>query len=198
MNIFSKYQDELFVIEQLHKGDKNAFEWLFKKKYYNLCFYATKLMGNNILSEEIVQDTFVEIWEKKLQIRFTSSVNAYLYTTVHNKCINYLKHQKVISAYKKYIIETKENFNISDIPDSIYNDKNIVLEIENAIKNLPEKCREIFNLSRFDNKKYREIAVLLQISPKTVENQMGIALDKLRKSLKHILTLSFFIFLLSK
>ena len=181
------YQNESFIIERLRSGDANIFEWLFKNKYKGLCYYATKLLGNISTAEEIVSETFAEIWEKKEKIIFTSSVNAYLYTTVHNKSINFLKRQKTISAYNKYLLETKREFNPAEIPDNIYHEKDITIEIVNAIKLLPEKCREIFILSRFENKRYREIAELLDISPKTVENQMGIALEKLRKHLQHML-----------
>ncbi len=179
--------DEATIIERLRKGDKTAFEWLFKNKYANLCYYATKLLGQTSQSEEIVSDTFAEIWQKRTQIPFSTSVTGYLYTTVHNKCINQLKHSRVSSAYQKHLLDTGNAFNMADTPDRILDEKIIVYEIEKAISCLPEKCREIFRLSRFEHKKYREIAEILNLSPKTVENQMSIALEKLRESLKHIL-----------
>lgn len=189
MNSTAAYQNESFIIERLRSGDVNIFEWLFKNKYKGLCYYATKLLGNTSTAEEIVSETFAEIWEKKEKIIFTSSVNAYLYATVHNKSINFLKRQKTITAYNKFLFETKQEFNPADIPDQIYQEKDITAEIDNAIRLLPEKCKAIFMLSRFENKKYREIAEILGISIKTVENQMGIALEKLRKHLQHIMML---------
>ncbi len=187
MEIGPTHLDEAAIIERLQKGDRTAFEWLFKHKYATLCFYATKILGNTLQSEEIVSDAFADIWQKRNQISFNSSITAYLFTTVHNKCINHLKHFKVSSAYAKHILATREIFNIAEIPDRIFDEKAIMCEIERAIQSLPEKCREIFRLSRYENKKYREIAEILQISPKTVESQMSLALEKLRKSLKHLM-----------
>ena len=181
------HMDDKTIAERLKAGDQLVFEWLFTTKYAQLCFYATKLLGETAAAEEIVSETYEDVWGKKEQLQFTGSVISYLFSTVHNKCINHIKRSKLITAYKTHLLQHKTAFNPEDIPDHIYNEKAIHSEIRKAIDNLPDKCREIFYLSRFENKKYREIADLLELSPKTVENQISIALEKLRKSLKHLL-----------
>jgi RNA polymerase sigma-70 factor (ECF subfamily) len=195
MSITPFYLDEKTIAEKIKTGDKTIFEWLFKSKYAHLCFYATKILGNTSQAEEIVAEAFADLWEKKDKIIFSTSVTAYLFTTVRNKCINHLKHAKVSSTYKKYFLEHFKHFDTQDLPDKIFDEKHLTNEIEKAINDLPDKCKEIFCLSRFENKKYNEIADMLHISPKTVENQMGIALKKLADSLKHLmmfLILTFF------
>ncbi|MBS1656280.1 MAG: sigma-70 family RNA polymerase sigma factor, partial [Bacteroidetes bacterium] len=118
---------------------------------------------------------------------------SYIYRAVQNRCLNYIKHKKVENAYVDYLVR----HNLLDDQDyqertiNSYTDKELAAEIRDAISKLPEKCREIFTLSRFGNLSYKQIAAKLSISPKTVENQMGIALNKLRQVLKDFLYLFF-------
>ncbi len=169
--------------------DSSDFESLFKAHYKKLCFYANTFLGDIAASEEIVSDTFAEVWERRNEIVFRSSVTAYLYKSVYNRSLNYLKHLGVKNSYNDYFLKNELSNLYSDIPSYAYEEKEIGKEIAVAIHSLPEKCKEIFELSRYHNKKYHEIAELLNISPKTVENQMGIALRKLREALKHIFLL---------
>ena len=171
-------------------NDAIGFEELFKTNYVKLCFYANSIIGNIPVSEEIVSDLFTEIWEKKLQTEF-SPTKAYLYKSVYNRCLNYIKHAKIENAYIEYLLKNESKNFFSDMPSYAYDEKEAGNEIKKAIDNLPEQCRNIFLLSRVQNKKYQEIAALLGLSPKTVENQMGIALKKLRLALKHLFTIIF-------
>ena len=192
MSMTSIFFDEKTIADRLKTGDKTIFEWLFKSKYNHLCFHATKIIGNTLQAEEIVSETFADLWEKKDKIIFSTLVTAYLFATVHNKSLNYIKHSKVVNAaYKKYYIKHFESFDISNLPDQKFDEKHLANEIQKAINDLPDKCKKIFCLSRFENKKYNEIAALLHISPKTVENQMSIALKKLSQSLKRLMMLLF-------
>lgn len=167
-----------------------GFEELFKTNYVKLCFYANSIVGDIPVSEEIVSDLFTEIWEKKLQVDFSPS-KAYMYKSVYNRCLNYIKHTKVENAYREYLFKNESKNFFSQIPSYAYDEKEISKEINKAIGNLPEQCRNIFLLSRVQNKKYHEIASILQLSPKTVENQMSIALKKLRLALKHLFAIVF-------
>ena len=113
-------------------------------------------------------------------------MNAYLYRMVQNRCLNYLKHKKVESEYVNYL--AKHNM-LTEIPASAQNpyfQKELEEQVQNAIASLPEKCREVFKMSRFEQLKNKEIAEQLNVSPKTVERHMTIALDKLRHCLKHL------------
>lgn len=173
----------------MKENDISFFEALFKTHYARLCFYANTIVGNISVSEEIVSDIFTEIWEKRTQIEFNSSIKAYLYKSVYNRCINYIKHVKVENTYVNYLLKNESKNLFSEMPSYAYDEKVMNKEIKTAIDNLPEQCRNIFLLSRVQNKKYHEIAAILELSPKTVENQMTIALRKLREALKHLFTI---------
>ncbi len=178
-------------IDKIEAEDAVAFESLFKTHYAKLCFYANTIIGNLAVSEEIIADLFTEIWEKRTQIQFSSSTKAYLYKSAYNRCLNYIKHAKIESAYVEYLLKNESKNFFSEMPSYAYDEKEISKEITAAIDKLPEKCKAIFLLSRVQNKKYHEIANMLELSPKTVENQMAIALKKLRQMLMHLFTIFF-------
>lgn len=178
-------------IENTDAEDVLAFESLFKTHYAKLCFYANTITGNLSAAEEIVADLFTEIWEKREQIQFSNATKAYIYKSVYNRCLNYLKHSKIENAYVDYLLKNDSNNLFAQTPSYAYDEKEISKEITLAINKLPEKCKEIFLLSRVQNKKYHEIAAMLDLSPKTVENQMAIALKKLRQMLKHLMAIFF-------
>ncbi len=140
--------------------------------------YAVKYVKNEGLAEEIVQDVFFKIWEKRSFININISLKSYLFTAVRNKCLQHINHQKVIDIYNKYI-ESPEEANISGPHENlIYKE---TLEIFNeALETLPERCSEIFKLSRFEGLKYSEIANNLSISIKTVEANISKALKTFR------------------
>lgn len=135
-------------------------------------------------AEEIVQDVFVKFWEKCGSLAPDSSVKSYLYRSVHNTCLNYLKHQKVKDSYRQYVIGFMEDFVY--IPETDSHREGVQERILDEINQLPPRCSEIFKLSRFDGLKYQEIAEHLHISIKTVEVQMGKALRVLREKLKDL------------
>ncbi|MFD2164605.1 RNA polymerase sigma-70 factor [Paradesertivirga mongoliensis] len=167
-------------------SDEKAFESLFKTYYAKLSFFANKFVNDLQVSEEIVSDTFTGLWEQRKSLEITTSMNAYLYRMVQNRCLNYLKHKKVESEYVNYL--AKHNM-LTEIPASAQNpyfQKELEEQVQNAIAALPEKCREVFKMSRFEQLKNKEIAEQLNVSPKTVERHMTIALDKLRHCLKHL------------
>jgi len=179
-------QEDKHTTELCVAADAELFEKIFKAYYTKLTFFANRFLNDLTASEEIVSDTFTYLWEQRQQLNITHSANAYLYKMVQNRCLNYLKHKKIESTYVDYL--TRNNL-LSEVPDSIielYNHKELEVEIKKAINELPEKCREIFKLSRFEQLKNREIAAQLNISQKTVERQMTIALEKMRASLRHI------------
>jgi len=152
----------------------NNFERLFKKHYVHLCLYALKYINNEVLAEEIVQDVFCKIWEKRKYISIAVSFKSYLYITVRNKCLQEIKHQKVINNYNKHI----ENFEKSNLEgpheNLIYKETAEILN--DILETLPGRCSEIFKLSRFEGLKYSEIAKQLSISIKTVEANISKAL----------------------
>jgi RNA polymerase sigma-70 factor (ECF subfamily) len=157
-----------------------VFENLFKANFKSLHAYAYSILKDDASAEEIVQQVFYKLWEKKDKLGELQSVPAYLYRAVHNDCLNLIKHSKVKAAHQAH---TLRNSNELDNPTDQATLKEMQLKIDNAINELPEQCRIIFQLSRFEDMKYREIADRLGISVKTVENHMGKALRSLRTKL---------------
>ncbi len=166
-------------------ADVTAFESLFKTHYKKLCFYAYTILGDMAIAEELVSDVFAEIWEKRNEIIFRSSVNAYLYRAVYHRCLNYIRHKQVRNAFEEYLIRREADNVFTTVPTYALEEKELDSILREAIAKLPGKCREIFELSRDHNLRYKEIAEVLKISTKTVENQMTIALRKLKMLLRH-------------
>lgn len=180
--------NETEIFGRIKKGDEKAFESLFHKYYGLLCAYGATILGDRDAAEELVQDFFVKLWEKRESISVESSVNNYLYRSVRNLCINYINHNKIKQNYAR---QMSENSEIQIDEDIVFPEPDIFDKIEEGINALPEKRREIFRLSRRDGLKYHQIAEKLQISVKTVETQMSLAFKSLREQLKN--TFTFFI-----
>jgi RNA polymerase sigma-70 factor (ECF subfamily) len=178
--------EELFLYEEMKRGKEYAFDFFFNYYYPGLCVYAQKMIS---LPEEeardIVQDVFVKFWNdcKKLDIQF--SIRSYLFVAVKNKCFDVLRK-------KNRNIKVQEISNEYDIADEAF-ETYILSELEtlfnNSLTKLPERCREVFELSRLHGLKNREIAAKLNLSEKTVENQITKALHILREELKDYLPL---------
>jgi len=166
------------------------FEELFKTHFKALHSYAYTLVKDDVAAEEIVQNLFMKLWEKKSDLEFHNSTKAFLYRSVYNESLNYLKHQKVKFKYQKHQIYHVKNES-NDMASNRIQLKELEEKIYEALGKLPEGCRTIFQLSRFEELKYKEIADRLNISIKTVENQMGKALKRLRVELIDFLPLLF-------
>jgi len=171
---------EIELIEKLKDGNEKAFDDIFNTYYTPLCIYAKKYVEEIENAEEIVQDLFVKLWEKQNQLDINTSLKSYLYKSTYNSCLDFQKHLKIQQKYKDRVKEDPPEF--IDFCDNL-----IELELEEKIKkaidSLPKQCCKIFKLSRFENLKYKEIAEQLNISVKTVENQMGKALKILKEKI---------------
>ena len=171
-------------------GDQ-AFELLFKTHFRGLHGYAYTILRDNHLAEEIVQTVFVKLYEKAGRIWIETSLESYLYRAVYNESLNHHKREKIRSDYRSLAVRRDDE--VSPVEEAgTY--RELETRLQHALEELPERCRTIFQLSRFEGLKYREIADLLDLSVKTVENQMGKALRVLREKLKIFLTI--FLFLL--
>lgn len=171
--------------------EDSSFEALFKSNFKRLFSYALTLLRDDSHAEEIVQNVFYKIWEKKGKIDIQTSVTAYLYRSVYNDCLNYLKHKKVKAAHALHTTLAQKNE--SDSATSKIQLRELHEKLDTALSELPEQCRTIFQMSRFEELKYHEIASRLGISIKTVENQMGKALRILRIKLADYLPIFIFI-----
>jgi len=173
------------LFERIKKGDEKAFEAFFRAHYPFLCSYATHILKDAVAAEEIVQELFIKLWVRKESLMIDTSVKNYLFRSVRNLCINHLSHIKVKEEYIKRIQQEQHDFTEQDYESQ----EELMAKIQSGIAGMPEKRREIFQMSRQDGLKYREIAEKLNISVKTVETQMGLALKYLRKKLIEYLPL---------
>jgi len=172
--------------------DKN-FKNLFGLYYVPLCYYARKFKLDTYEAEEVVQRIFLKIWENKDHILIEKSISAYLYQSVRNESINFLKQKLATSKnQEKYGRKLKYANLFEAISEENGSSVLLVQELEgqinSAIESLPEKCREIFLLSRKENLSIKEIAEQLNISVNTVQTQISIALTKLRNILSPYIT----------
>lgn len=167
--------------------DDYAFEKLFKEHFKALHAYANVILKDEDDAEEIVQNMFLKFWEKRDLLNVQTSLKAYLYKCVYHDSLNFLKHQKIKTKYQDFAAFTmnEEHLPASSKIEMTELEYNISL----ALNELPEQCRTIFQMSRFEELKYREIAERLGLSIKTIENQMGKALRILRLELADFLSL---------
>ncbi len=172
--------------QELQRGNRQTFNQLFADYYVNLCRFAYTYLKDNDISEEIVQEMFVALWEQRTTLDINTSVRSFLYTSVKNRSLNYIRSSKTRIHHENEFAREQDS-KVSHIINFCEREELNHL-IDQAITDLPEQCRSIFEMSRYQNLTYNEIAKHLDISPKTVENQMGIALKKLRSKLSPYLT----------
>ena len=175
------------LIKAIVRGDKKAFGQLFRMWYVRLCLYAESIVRDRDMAEDLVQNLFCMLWEKREEIDIRESMKAYLYRSVYHAALNSLKHEKVKLAFWEFIQKqgSKDENNIEYFIDK-ENQEIVFKEINRAIDGLPFQCRQIFLLSRFSGKKSQEIAVELGISVRTVEAQLYRAMKRLREELAHL------------
>lgn len=168
-----------------------SFSDLYLIYYPKLVRFAKEYVMSEEDAENITQDVFTDLWEKRESMNRIENMNAYLFRLVRNKCLDYLKHKVFEQRYAEKMqasfeiemnlkLQSLDRFDVSELSERNEMEK----RIREAINSLPKKCRDIFLLSRMEGLKYREISERLGISVNTVECQMGIALKKLRVKLK--------------
>ncbi|MCD4796216.1 MAG: RNA polymerase sigma-70 factor [Candidatus Cloacimonetes bacterium] len=175
---------DLDLYKRIKRGNELAFDVLFKKYYAPLCRFAVMFTRDNDNAEEIVQSFFVKLWQQRKKLKINSSVKSYLYTSVRNTALNYIKKEQTRSIYEdNYVVDKKE-------PETINVENEDFNKIyKKAVEQLPDRTKQVFILSKNEGLSYNEIAEYLQITAKTVENNMGIAFKKLREFLmpyKHL------------
>ncbi len=176
---------ETEVADALQKGDELVFEKVFKDYYERLCNYANTFVNDMDEAEEMVQSTFLTLWEKRESIGIHTSVKSYLYQAVHNQSLNKIKHLQVRQAHSEYI-KHQAAAGSFEINQNLLGEE-LEQQINAAINSLPAQCQTVFRLSRFENLTYAEIAEQLNLSVKTIENHMGKALRIMREQLKDYL-----------
>lgn len=168
--------------------DEVVFEAQFKNYFGPLHAYAQALLKDGEAANEIVQTVFLKLWEKREGLEISISLKAYLYKCVYYDCLNYIKHEKVKKKHLELNRYEMANTKSMDASFSV-EDQEMQSKLNHALDNLPEKCRRVFLLSRMEELKYKEIALRLGLSVKTVEAHMGKALKTLRIELAEFLPL---------
>ena len=177
----------------LKTGDIKLFEEIYNTYYPVLCNYAVSITKKQDIAEDAVSEVFLKLWEGRDTIVIEGSLKSYLFKSVYHQCLNALKHSQIQDKYRDFFLHHLPlNEDGSDYPLSgvIVNEINEILQ--KTIEQLPEQCRKIFIMSRFDGMKHEEIARELGISINTVRTQIHRALEKLRIELRDYLPLLLF------
>lgn len=184
---------EQILLQKIKLGDENAFRYVFDTHYSLLCSIASEFLKDDFLAETIVGDVILYLWEKRETIVIQSSLRAYLVKAVRNKCLNYQQLQYVVKETRfpeqEELLDSNGNYLISDSqPLAILLEKELENKIEKSINELSDECRKVFELSRFEQKKYEDIAQELNISVNTVKYHIKNALSKLRTDLSQYIS----------
>jgi RNA polymerase sigma-70 factor (family 1) len=168
------------LAEAFRNGDANALKVLWDNFYKSLVYFADQLVKNDLLSEDIVSETFVKVWNLRDRFENVHNIKAFLYVTVRNSCYDHLRSQQIHARIHKEILYT------SDITSEMQRDDYDMMYAEYLqqlyaqVNELPDRCREVFRLYFFEQRTTREIADLLNITEQTVRNQKTKAVHLLR------------------
>lgn len=184
--------DLTYINKKLQEGDDDTYVFLFRKYYVPLCAYARRYVGRKDVAEEIVSDTFFNLWRTRSNLEIHSSVKSYLFHAVCNNSLYYLRKLKKEDSLEDYFSATSaENMGFAAAAEGISSDSLILKElsdtIEQAVNLLPQQQQTAFRLKRYEGKKLKEIAQIMNLSVKTVEMHLSKAMLSLRRSLKDYL-----------
>ncbi len=166
--------------------NKNQFEQLFKQHFVHLCNFARQYVGDTDAAKEITQKVFIKLWENREKVKLQKSITSYLFTAVKSRCLNYIRDHK---KYRSQILDLDNAAFDSALVEDHLGLEELKDRIAKALSTLPEKCRLVFEMSRYQEMKYKEIAEELNISQKTVEAHMSKALKSLRENLEDYVSL---------
>ena len=190
-DVSSISQIEKVILSQLQSGDYQAFPHIFNAYYRDLVIFATRLTKELNQAEEIVQDTFVTLWEERESLKITTSLKSYLLKSVQNKYIDWFRHNKIVRMHSESVLEKPAQFALNTDSYLLYSELNE--QIEKALSLLPEQVSETFRMNRNKGLKYHEIADILGISVRTVEVRIGKALHLLRNCLRDYSVITIFL-----
>ena len=190
------YVMEEQLIKKLRKGDEKAFRLLYDRHYVLLCRFANQILNNAALAEEVVDDVIFYLWEHRSEVEIRYSIRAYLMRAVRNRCLNELQSQSHREELHLSSFLSPESMDFLDFlfvddkqPLGMLLEQELEDELKRSIDELPLECRRVFYKSRFEQKKYEEIADELGISVNTVKYHIKNALAFLQKRLGNYLKL---------
>jgi RNA polymerase sigma-70 factor (ECF subfamily) len=184
-------EENQFFLNGLKNSDRKVFRQIFETWYDPLLRYCSLRTGDAQEAEEIVQDIFVKLWEKRHELQINSSLRSYIFRIALNKIINHQEHLKIRLQHREYTMQSgwQNNSWSEGFPEKEIRDLAAI-----AVGNMPARRRSVYELSRNEGLKYSEIAERLNISVKTVEAHLSAALQQLRVSLQDYLSLLLFLF----
>ncbi|HZL11864.1 MAG TPA: RNA polymerase sigma-70 factor [Prolixibacteraceae bacterium] len=191
---------DLELVNRIKSNDENAFKIVFREYYSRLYYFILEFVSLEDIAENIVQDTFFTLWNKRKELKDDSNLSAYLFTVARNNCLYKLRDQR----YKKRLFDSN-SFDINELEmysevlnsmdSSAFTFKEIDRIIEQTLAELPPQCKRVFILSRFEERKNKEIAEELNISVKVVEKHITKGLKKFKTSLKDYLPFVAYLFI---
>ena len=182
------------LIIELREGKECAFVKVFRTYYAPLLNYAGRILHDTELANDVVQEAFCGLFERRKELKGNMLLRPYLYKVVYNSCLDAIKHRKVESNYINQELLDFYFSKVVETPEAelLLVEEDLIGAIQEAVERLPERCREIFELSKMEGLSNKQVAEKLDISVKTVENQMTIAFSRLRKELEWLLCIIFF------
>lgn len=185
-------QQEDYLLDALKQGSHEAFSLLFRTYYVDLVLFCGNFIRDKGTCEDIVQSLFLKLWNDRKEVKIETSLKSYLLRAVRNSCLDEFRHTEIVRQY-----ETEKEESVLES----YDTENYVLysdlhdHLSRALTQIPDVCREAFELNRFNGLKYKEIALKLQVSERTVEVRVSKALELLRKHLKDFILLIISVFI---
>lgn len=175
------------LLAKCNEGNKAAFAEIYDRYWGLLYIHAFKMLRNEDEAKDLVQELFTSVWLKSASLQLTTTLSAYLYASIRNRVLNQIAHNTI---RENYLASLSEYLTASEplLTDYIL-EKELAVLIEKEVKALPEKMRQVFEMSRKENLSHKEIALKLHISDKTVKKQVGNALKVLRFRLSHLMSL---------
>ena len=184
--------EEQALLVGLRKGDSHAFSRLFTAYYKDMVLFGGNFLPNRAICEDIVQSVFLRLWNDRKSLVIETSLKSYLLKSVRNSCLDELRHLQIIRQHEAYILSANILEDIDTEHYVLYSD--LSHHLNDALCHLPETYREAFEMNRFEGLKYKEIAVRLHVSERTVEVRIGKALEILRVLLKDFLCVSLLLY----
>ncbi len=177
--------NEQFLLKQLQQGSRKSFSLLFRKYYKDLVMFAGSYLSDQDESEDIVQNVFVTVWEKREELNYRTSFKSFLLTSVRNSCLDELRHRKVKDKHQQSF--DLKNYNLNDSTDEYVMYSELKGQLDKALSKIPERERDVFEMSRLEGLKYKEIAKKLNISERTVEDRIAKTIKSLHLYLRDYL-----------
>lgn len=170
-------------VEQIRTGSEQAFRKMFRAYYSELCGFAADHLDSVDRARDIVQDVFLRVWRRREKLNIRASLKSYLYQAVRNRALNEIRRSETKNEFQDHVRHTSEESDQHTAIDTFHM-RELSEDVNEAIADLPDRRRMAFLLHRRHGFTYKEIAQIMEISPKTVENQIGRALKALRSQLE--------------